>query len=293
MPLTYLVGYDGSDAARAAIRVAAQIAAASGAEVAALTAHPSPAHLLLPGTRDARVEDAQRRAEELVAALDDPAVSRRLVRPGSPAKALVQAAAEEDAALVAVGAPEHDPLGRLTHSTTAERLLHGSSASVLVVPDRAGTTPIATVAVAYDASPEAEAALEAARGLAGELGAGLVLLAVAEPLLSGTMDSAALDADLQATEQLRVRIEDLAATMGAEARVHRGDPGSRIADACREGIDLLVCGSRAYGPLRAVLLGSVSRHLVDHAPCPVLVVPRPAVPALGDAGGTLEEAGAL
>ena len=29
-----------------------------------------------------------------------------------------------------------------------------------------------------------------------------------------------------------------------------------------------------YGPVRSVLLGSVSRHLVDHANCPVLVIPR-------------------
>ncbi len=38
--------------------------------------------------------------------------------------------------------------------------------------------------------------------------------------------------------------------------------------------DLLVCGSRGYGPLRSVLLGDVSRHLVEHARCPVLVVRR-------------------
>ena len=33
-------------------------------------------------------------------------------------------------------------------------------------------------------------------------------------------------------------------------------------------------GSRGYGPLRAVLLGSVSGRLVREAACPVIVVPR-------------------
>jgi nucleotide-binding universal stress UspA family protein len=40
-------------------------------------------------------------------------------------------------------------------------------------------------------------------------------------------------------------------------------------------LDLLVLGSRAYGPVRRVLLGSVSGPLVRQAPCPVLVLPRP------------------
>jgi nucleotide-binding universal stress UspA family protein len=38
--------------------------------------------------------------------------------------------------------------------------------------------------------------------------------------------------------------------------------------------DLLVCGSRSYGPVRRVLLGSVSAALVRQASVPVLVVPR-------------------
>ena len=36
--------------------------------------------------------------------------------------------------------------------------------------------------------------------------------------------------------------------------------------------DLVVVGSRGHSGIRAVLLGSVSRHVVDHAPCPVVVV---------------------
>ncbi len=39
--------------------------------------------------------------------------------------------------------------------------------------------------------------------------------------------------------------------------------------------DLLVVGSRGYGPVLRVLLGSVSTRLIHIAPCPVLVIPRP------------------
>ena len=58
----------------------------------------------------------------------------------------------------------------------------------------------------------------------------------------------------------------------ADARV--GDPAVELASASRE-LDLLVCGSRGRGPLRAVLLGSVTERLIRGAGCPVVIVPRP------------------
>jgi nucleotide-binding universal stress UspA family protein len=47
-----------------------------------------------------------------------------------------------------------------------------------------------------------------------------------------------------------------------------------------EAWDLLVCGSRGYGPVRSVLLGSVSRGLTHAAHCPLLVLTRGAEPPI-------------
>ncbi len=64
----------------------------------------------------------------------------------------------------------------------------------------------------------------------------------------------------------------------AKVRVEHGDPGERICEVARiERFDLVVVGSRGAGFLRRALLGSVSRYVAQHAPCPVLVV-RPAEP---------------
>ena len=57
----------------------------------------------------------------------------------------------------------------------------------------------------------------------------------------------------------------------------RGNSGQIVlADQADQGIDLLVAGSRGYGPLRRVFAGSVSIALMRSAPCPVMVVPRTA-----------------
>jgi len=58
--------------------------------------------------------------------------------------------------------------------------------------------------------------------------------------------------------------------------VLEGDPAQAIADAAEaDGVDLVVCGSRGYGPVRRVLAGSTSRRLLGAARQPVIVVPRP------------------
>ena len=66
----------------------------------------------------------------------------------------------------------------------------------------------------------------------------------------------ALDADLDVTETLL-----------------EGDARELLARESGE-LDLLVVGSRGFGPLRAVLLGSVSSALVRSAESPLVVVPR-------------------
>ena len=52
-----------------------------------------------------------------------------------------------------------------------------------------------------------------------------------------------------------------------------GDAAGMLAEASEE-FDLILVGSRGYGPLRHVLLGGTTRTLFDAASCPVLALPR-------------------
>ena len=55
------------------------------------------------------------------------------------------------------------------------------------------------------------------------------------------------------------------------SRIVEGHPAEVVVRAAR-GADLLVVGTQGHGELAAALLGSVSQHRVQHAPCPVLVL---------------------
>ncbi len=56
-------------------------------------------------------------------------------------------------------------------------------------------------------------------------------------------------------------------------RIEAGDAGPMLVwVAEQEGFDAIVVGSHGKGRLKRLVLGSVSEHVVHHAPCPVLVV---------------------
>ena len=63
---------------------------------------------------------------------------------------------------------------------------------------------------------------------------------------------------------------------GVDGKVVIGIAGEELA-AFGAGVDLLVVGSRGYGPLKRLILGSTSEHLASHARSPVLVLPRQAL----------------
>ncbi|GLZ42258.1 universal stress protein [Actinokineospora sp. NBRC 105648] len=56
-------------------------------------------------------------------------------------------------------------------------------------------------------------------------------------------------------------------------RVVQGHPTQVLMDAAT-GAQMLVVGSRGHGTFAGILLGSVSQHCVQHAPCPVTVIPQ-------------------
>lgn len=205
----------------------------------------------------------------------------RLVGAPSVANGLHTLAVEQHASALVLGRSHRVGIARrLLPGGTAERLLHGAPCPVLV----AGATDTADSrrVVAYDATPESDAALDWALDLVRRSGGSLALWHVA----AQTAPEHDRERHREFTEYIhriaeRMLERGVRRVVGSQpvtTAVMEGDPGEQLADrARREGAAWIVCGSRGYGPARSVLLGSTARGLLDHATCAVAVIPRPAV----------------
>ena len=81
------------------------------------------------------------------------------------------------------------------------------------------------------------------------------------------------DRRADAARRLAKLVGGLPDDVAAEPVSLEGDPEQQLAERTKD-VDLMITGSRGYGPRRAVLLGSVSGRLVRDAACPVVVLPR-------------------
>ena len=166
----------------------------------------------------------------------------------------------------------------------AKRLLHGLGVPVaLTRPEfvRAPDDQLRVIGVGFDAGDESRAALHLAEQLALEHGATMRVYSVVPPRAHATSRIEPTREEYRALlkeslgAQLHEEVETLDSGIRAAATVIRGNPVEELADASRQGLDLLVVGSRRQGALSRLMLGSVSSDLADRADCPLLVVPRP------------------
>ena len=196
----------------------------------------------------------------------------------SAAKALHEAAAEWRAGLLVVGSSRRGARGRVLAGATAARLLSGSPCPVAVAPHGWERHELPkTIGVAFRNTEDGRGGLRGALALAHRAHARLRVITVIEegPRAAPESDAYRAGQKLSARRAAEKALAELEGEHRLEADIESwiGDPVDVLVR-LSEHIDMLVCGSRGYGPMRAVLLGAVSRRLVTKARCPLAVVPR-------------------
>jgi nucleotide-binding universal stress UspA family protein len=216
-------------------------------------------------------------------------VEVRVFEDHTAARGLARAVDELDPELIVLGSTRRGKAGAALLGSTAERVIHSSSCPVAVVPN-GYTKPeggVKLIGAAYSPTDEGREALHAAASLARAAGVKLRAITVldrehasegegrmaeAHDELSPAVDEAARGR-LGHEHDLREAVAQVAGDLDAEVDILVNEPADGLV-AASEQVDLLVMGSRGLGPKRAVVLGSVSRKVVDRAACPVLVLPR-------------------
>ena len=294
-----IIGYEWSESGEDALALGEVLAEVVDATPVIATVLHWPRNLMTADElREALASETRERFERVRERFAPVKVGTRALADPSPAAALGRLGEQEDASLIVVGSTHRGPVGRVLPGGVATGLLHGAKCAVAVAPRGYANreqTALCRFGVAFDGSAESWSALDTAVGLAERLRAELEIFTVAEPARYGyaTAWSIFTTGTLHDYErQERRRLLDLAerripAGLRHEARLLTGDPGRVLAQISGD-VDLMVAGSRSYGPLRRVLLGSTSTRLVNDAACPVMVLPRGVGDPLGLSSGDHE-----
>jgi nucleotide-binding universal stress UspA family protein len=271
-----LVGVDGGSGGRDAIALASRVIDPAGTltlvhvhsgELHALRG-PSPAALREERVASERPLDEERSAAEVSAELVSVVAS-------SAGRGLHQRAEDQAGDLIVVGSCSRGAVGRAMLGDDTRAALNGAPCAVAIAARGYADkqSPIARIGVGYDESPESLLALARARELAQAASASVEALevlsiptygyvGVVPPVTGESVEALMKDAN-----------ERLAALEGVDGHAVYGLTGEELAE-FGGSLDLLVIGSRNYGPVRRLVLGSTANYLERHARCSLLVLPR-------------------
>jgi nucleotide-binding universal stress UspA family protein len=279
---TIVAGCDGVERGREAAAFAAALADATSARLLLVASFQEPP---LPFPEPFR-EHAEQVDRAIRGTRDElaPNADVMTVEALSPAHALRHVARHEHADLIVVGSRHRRGILRIVETDHALQVLHSAPESVAVIPD--GTVlkrRFERIVVGLDGSPESRSASDLAAGLARATGARLWLQVVVDDrrptwarhaVPAGSAPwSASVEQQRSAAQALLDGTLAELSDVDAEGAVSVGNPVLELTDAAK-GSDLLVLGSRRWGPVSRLALGSTAEAVVRRGAGPVLVLPR-------------------
>jgi nucleotide-binding universal stress UspA family protein len=232
-----------------------------------------------PGAPD----EAERVATELATAAGVTPADYRLVPTRKHARELQRITEEDSTGVLVIGSTTKGRLGRLlAGGGVGDRLLGGAACPVAVAPHGyAAGAPgrLSRIGVAYDGSEDARIALDAAHKVARAGQARIRLLSVFERAAFGGAGGAFGAGSVNRTMRAELErayqeaLADAREGLEIEGRLVEGSASDVLVRESAD-LDLLVMGSRGFGPSGAVLLGGTTAHFMRNGQCPALVTPR-------------------
>lgn len=278
----WVVGHDGSKGAAQAVRWCLAHAPQRLQSVEIVRAWQLPA-VDVPWSRDtiadmepsAVCSDLADLVEQFASAGID--LASRVVQ-GGASRVLLEAS--DDAELLVVGSRGLGGFGRLLlGSVSSQCAAHARRPTVDVPTNAPVADPVRRVVVGVDGSEGSRAALMWALDFAPD-GATIHVVGAWRPSHSAAV--ATVQFHSHELRQTRQQFHDLVDSIGPEVvgehQLERDfiktDPTRALLDASARA-DLVVVGQRGHSGLSAVILGSVSTHVLHHSTIPIAIIPNP------------------
>jgi nucleotide-binding universal stress UspA family protein len=284
------VGVDGFPEGEDAATLGKALAEVTGADLLLVTVHSEP--LILPPV-GVNWTSLRHEAQEMLHGVRTtlaPGARTAVETDASVPRALHRVVIRERRDLLVMGSSRGAPEGRVRIGKRTRQLLCNFECPLAIAPRGYRANPktgFSRIGVGYEGGEESQAALALAATVAAGAGAELDIYAVVDdrrPLSRSRFVHAsserskweeAVEGEI---ERRRSEAEAAAVANGTakgQVEIRRGRPADALLELSTE-VDLLVIGSRRWGPVARVLLGTTGEALLHDAVCPVLVVPRPA-----------------
>lgn len=289
-PLTRIaVGVNGFPEGNDAVALAELVARATGADLLLVAVHTDPLVVLPDGMNWTALEEQAQQA--LREARDALAPNARICVETDlfVARALKRVISREHRDLLVVGSDRHGDEGQVRIGKRTRQLLDDAHCALAVAPLGMRTQPsreLRRIGVGYDGSRESQAALTLAAAMAVGSGAEIHLCGVVDDRVrsigwsrlggiagdTDEWDELVKTSEKRLTAQLQAARQNLDCPVTSETR--RGRPADALLELAND-VDMIVIGSRRWGPPARLILGSTGESLLFHATCPVMVSPRP------------------
>jgi len=278
---------DTSPEAEDAAVLAAAIAATTHADLMLMSIEPE-LPLVIPGGDSRRMRRETEALLSRVRASCAPGARFAIDTDLSAPRGLRRLARVEHRQLLVLGSTPRGPVGQISIGHNTRQLLDELGCALAIAPRglrTGGQLKLRRIAVGFDGGREATAALATAASLAGGSGAELIVRGVIDDRIPplgwphvwmGSIIEAWQEVMDDEARGLHRQMEKAASSLKLEAslQVVRGQAADSLRELSGE-VDLLVIGSRRWGPMARLLLGGTGESLVRGSTCSLVIVPSP------------------